>query len=72
MQMAEEISLNGGVISLYDSRHMRAYHPSSGVDCSDNCDCSQGGDCYCTDCNEGGEDEYGLSTHCEDCNPTDC
>jgi|GEM_PF-5307401 hypothetical protein len=50
------IQLNGSRISYERSKNnVRNY--VSYCDCgdcsSDNCDCSQGGDCVCTDCNEG-------------------
>lgn len=57
-EIAEEISLKGGVISLNSPRYAGkgSYNYCDCGDCSsDNCDCT-GGDCYCTDCNECGND----------------
>ncbi len=53
MSIASGISLAGSSLSS------SARYVSTNAICegNDNCDCSQGGDCYCTDCNEGGDDD---------------
>ena len=53
MSIASEVSLVGGQLSS-SGRYASSYSLCEG---NDNCDCSQGGDCYCTDCNEGSDFE---------------
>lgn len=52
MSIASEFLLVGGHLSSNERYTPRRYSLYEG---NDNCDCSQSGDCYCTDCNEGSD-----------------
>ena len=63
--ITREIHLNGSSFSVREEGYKSSRrYVSRATDCdcssdcssdctSDNCDCSQDNDCYCTDCNEG-------------------
>lgn len=56
LEVAEMLSLGGKEYPLSNSRNYARKNYSLSCDCgdctSDNCDCSEGGDCVCVDCND--------------------
>jgi hypothetical protein len=57
LEKVGEIRLNGNKISSSRRDYSAKKYASncdSGDCSSDNCDCTQSGDCVCVDCNEGG------------------
>jgi len=60
LEVAGTIPLKGGEFKQYSPRNTIGRGYKQYCDCgdcsSDNCDCTQGGDCVCVDCNECGND----------------